>query len=808
MTRIALLTWVLLCPTAALAGQPRAAFALRSSAIVHLRPSGKTLSVRIEKRDLNIYEGPDTLSARLLAPDRSVVASVSMPDDGNASRGGGPTRVPQSETMAVAVAYRGVYILHVQLGSGDQVFGMETNCPHYVIESGIFLNDHTLSGQVWFVPPEGRFSISAEAVHKSGIQEIPLVDGTGRTIHTFSLKAVKEPVVFDVGTEAPRPTKPWGFKIARQDVQINIKGVRHWSPDPKSLFPVNKTASMLTPYSVRAFLMPGQTRRVQFVLSNPTARRARMRVSVGSQDAVSCRLVSPASVVDLKAKATVDAVVALAAAPGAELGSSHTCVVEAEYANDPTAVAAAAVKVTIGRSRMNKPLDLPVVLRPYEHENAQFGYLPRYPCNPPFFDLSNRPHIRNRTGDRDWASAIVTLVDGRWVERPFIPAIKAKYPNFTATRRAAGWHGTKTVFDRDGHWYTLIQIRLATRKSLWVLLHSRDRGETYSVYELPEGTPDIAQWSGHNQQAGPPVILLYTFREPHPGKWASVNSLRLIAVSKSGDGLALGKPVLVSDRCFGTCQHSGDPPPYATRGTRTHIAWGEVDDSGAPGVPTYVATYDHTTGKVGPKVFLTHAPPVNDVHNAPGIVQDSKGYLHVITGAHGAPFYYLRSLKPGDVSGGWTKPEPVLRSGYVDEKSGPKGRGRQTYLALLCDSQDTLHIAYRQWRRGVDPYFPRQLFAALSYQRKPAGQPWEDAKPLVVPPFPGYSIYYHKLTLDRRDRLYLSYSYYSKDQSYRDAIPGQYDYRCVITSADGGRTWKLAETEDFLQGMDADQRGR
>jgi len=276
-----------------------------------------------------------------------------------------------------------------------------------------------------------------------------------------------------------------------------------------------------------------------------------------------------------------------------------------------------------------------------------------------------------------------------------------------------------------------------------------------------------------------------------------VNDLKILLPQKKDGKLVLGEPVLVSDRCIGPCQHSGNPSPTATRDGQTHIVWGEVDDSGASGVPTYAATYSHDTGEVGPKVLLAYAPPVNDVHNAPGICMDSEGYLHAITGSHGQPFKYVRSLKPNNAYSGWTEPEDVLTGGSLDRKTG-KGRGRQTYLALLCDSKDTLHIAFRQWRSGIDEYFDGDLYAALSYQRKKKGQKWEDGRPLVVPPLPSYSIYYHKLTVDRNDRLYLSYSYYTSDTTYQEDLPGQYNNRAVIMSPDGGEKWKLVETDDFL----------
>ena len=416
-----------------------------------------------------------------------------------------------------------------------------------------------------------------------------------------------------------------------------------------------------------------------------------------------------------------------------------------------------------------------------------------------FTDLRNRPYIRMRTGDKNLSTGIFTLQNGNWVEKGFIADIKTKYPGFTRTRQASGWHSTKTAFDAENHLYTCLAIQCADKSYHRLLLYSRNGGDSYQVYELPlgRGVHDIEHWTGHNVCPGPPPVILYSFTGSHPARFCSFHDLFLLFPRKTEAGLDLGEPILVTRNCFGTCQHSGKPAPTVTLGDRTHIVWGEIDDSGVPGVPTYAATYLHREKRMTRKVLLGYGPPVNDVHNAPGICADSRGYLHVMTGAHGAPFYYLRSRKPNDALSGWTDPVPVCKTGYVDDKSGPEGRGRQTYLSLQFDSHDTLHTAFRQWRRNVDPYFGGQIYAALSYQRKPRGRPWEKARPLIVPPLPRYSIYYHNLTHDRRDSLYLSYSYYSVDEAYRNDIPGQYDYRAVITSPDGGTTWKLLETADF-----------
>jgi len=292
-------------------------------------------------------------------------------------------------------------------------------------------------------------------------------------------------------------------------------------------------------------------------------------------------------------------------------------------------------------------------------------------------------------------------------------------------------------------------------------------------------------------------------RAPHAAKFCSWNVLTLIFPKKTADGLELSKPFEITQDCFGYSMHSGGATFITTANGKSHLVWGEAvsENTTLKGVPTYAATYDHATGQMGEKVLMAYAPPVNDVHNAPGIVRDSEGYLHVITGAHGANFYYLRSKKPDDAYGGWTEPQPTLTTGWIEDDG--KERGRQTYLAFVRDSQDTLHIAFRQWRKNKDRHLGGKYFASLSYQRKPKDKPWEDARSLVAAPVSGYGIYYHKLAIDRRDNLYLSYSYFTHQvEPYKTMLAGkQYTFRSMLYSPDRGTTWDLALTEDFKAGM-------
>jgi Neuraminidase (sialidase) len=70
----------------------------------------------------------------------------------------------------------------------------------------------------------------------------------------------------------------------------------------------------------------------------------------------------------------------------------------------------------------------------------------------------------------------------------------------------------------------------------------------------------------------------------------------------------------------------------------------------------------------------------------------------------------------------------------------------------------------------------------------------------VIPVRDNYSIYYHKLTTDRQGRLFLSYSYWTSDETYQGDFPDRHHNRAVVTSADGGKTWKLLETGDLKTG--------
>src|SRR5690606_20874832 len=148
---------------------------------------------------------------------------------------------------------------------------------------------------------------------------------------------------------------------------------------------------------------------------------------------------------------------------------------------------------------------------------------------------------------------------------------------------------------------------------------------------------------------------------------------------------------------------------------------------------------------------------------------------------------------------GWTEPEPVWGTGW--RAASGKEAGGQTYVALVCDPNDTLHLVFRHWQRksGKYPHLEEmegRHYGALAYQRKPKDGAWSVPKTRLIPERDIYAIYYHKLSVNAAGSLFLSTSYMDRVLLDR-ADTGRFVRRMILTSPDGGDTWKFAETPDF-----------
>jgi len=392
-------------------------------------------------------------------------------------------------------------------------------------------------------------------------------------------------------------------------------------------------------------------------------------------------------------------------------GDEWTCHLRATPSDDSGFTTYSTLRVRKGVAPAKSPITMPLVLQAYRHENEQFGYLPNYPVtNQVYFDIDNRPAIAFDKGLWLWR-------EERWVEteavRPF---------------------GTKIAFDARNNTYLI-----GDKGSGPAMLHAPSGSGTFTATSIPiRGAFDIETFSGHNRSDEPPAFICNTFTERDPEiMWHTVNDLNLFVPEMREDGtISLGDPILVSRKSLGAGGHSGIPSTVVSRGDKVHVTWGEATDpeKDVPGVPTYVATYDRKTQALGTPALVGYGPPANDAHNTPGITMDSQGYLHVLVGTHGWTFVYARSLEPNDAGGGWTEPEPL------------GANLQQTYIGLVCDQNDTLHLVFRLWQYDRT-YFPAGNYACLAYMRKESGKSWSEPKPLIVAPFSDYSIFYHRLTI-------------------------------------------------------------
>ena len=445
----------------------------------------------------------------------------------------------------------------------------------------------------------------------------------------------------------------------------------------------------------------------------------------------------------------------------------------------------------------------------------QFGYAPESCQNVVTFNAGNAPTIRSRGASQDDTSFVHRLEGGVWVRHDILQALRDAYPDFAGTINAGGFASDRVDFDVYGRAYTVLTVRVNDEGDFRnVLLASADGCDTWSVVELPFGndTPLLDALDRGNMTSehdtgrllqGPPLVAVWRQTAPWKGEWASLNKMYVVQPVWSQDRLELQKPVLVSTRALGMTQAAGGASFAVTSGDKTFIVYSTVVPRDALRTPTYAATYDHSTNTIGPSTRVAGSRPANDCHATPGICMDAAGTLHVVTGAHDWPFRYASSLVPLTTSS-WTRARDLLTSGYRDRTTDADGKGKQTYLSLVCGPDDVLHVVSRQTRRNTDSHFWGLGYAALVHQSRTPGGAWGEPELVVVPPMSGYSQYYQKLTVDRLGRLLVSCSYFSRRDPPATRRFRRFHHRMVLISEDGGHAWRFATTADFLSGLQAD----
>ena len=765
---------------------------------VYFYASTGELWVEVEKQDLNTGRQKTHLRALLFSPDRRVLDEAWIPDDGRAA-GSGPGPVHRVR-LRTDVERPGVYGLNITVANdryGENMsWGFRTNCQRYLVETSrghrdarheepLVFRSPGREGDVCFLPQSAPFSIEVSGLAQ-GIGALPVYDSTDRVITTLTVSPGDSArYSFPAGT--PRANTPWRLHLPKSQAVVTIDGVTSWSsgysayegkawenlslwtPAMESWFPFHDNRWLLTPYRRIIYAAPGTEGSAEFTIHNNSSGQKHVRLTLEFDRGEKWPATLPTPEETLGAYSSAPVSLSFTVP---EDGDEWTCYVRATVQDETRFSTWSSVTLRRGVAPSDAPIPMPIKLEPYSHENEQFGYLPDYPLdNQVYFDLKNRPFIIAGDG-------IYTLRDTTWVKTA--TARHAVSGKIIPIRPA----GTKVAFDRDNDVYCLGRADGTT-----VLLHSRDHGATFTAWPVPGlGSFDIEQFSGHNLPDGPPPLARFRETAKDPTLfWRSLNDLDLFLPVKKTDGtIEIGNPILVSKLSIGLSVHSGIPSTIVSRENNVHITWGEATDPEAdvPGVPTFVATYDRITGTLGKPALVGYGPPANDIHNTPCITMDSKGYLHVLVGTHGRTFKYARSLAPNNADGGWTDPEDV-------------GPGLlQTYVGMVCDKNDTLHLVFRLWRNDIGPY-PSDYHATLAYMSKRPGGTWSGAQPLIIAPFSDYSIFYHRLTIDRNGSLFLSYDYWSTYWFYRTDHRG--NRRALLMSPDGGVTWKLAPARAIVQ---------
>lgn len=752
------------------------------------------LVIDLQKRDRNVHNRRTDLRALLVTPDRKVVQEVTLPDTGPRD-GNGPL---QHTRLSTLVNHKGIYKLNITISNdryGEEiVWAFRTNCRHYLIETSrghkdarheepIVLLAPEHSGDVCFHPPRDAFAVEIEDLPRS-VKALSVFDASGSTVDTLKVRGGRVTRTFPARVH--RPT-PWRLHLPAQQAVIHIDGVTrwtdddphanmsYWTPHLETFFPLHACRWLLTPYNRNLNVRPGASGAIEFQVRNSSNSPQTVRLAAECGRAADLPVQLSADTVNLGAmeRARVTAHYRMPDSTGED--ESLACRLRATSETYPEVSTYSTLTLRTGTSPVRRPIRLPLVLKPYEHENAQFGFVADCPVeNQVYFDIDNRPFVRTERG-------ISALRDGRWTESDLRNAVSGMEDGVLGTA------STKIAFDGENLLYNVVNVNGQPN-----LLYSADQGHSFSACAIPgrEDCPrtfDIEWFTGHNSSDGPPPILRYSLTgEDVRLFWRKVNDLELFLPEKTSRGLSLGEPILVSDRCIGLSQHSGIPASVVSREGKVHVIWAEATDpdEDVPGVPTYVATIDRETREMGAPALVGYGPPANDVHNSPSITMDSQGYLHALSGTHGCPFPYARSLGSNTADSGWTEP----REAWPD--------ARQTYIGFVCDPEDTLHSAFRLWWNGTS-YFPAGNYATLAHQQRPPGGAWQEPRVLVVPPFSEYSVFYHRLTIDRIGRLFLSYDYFSTYWFYRNDHPDS--RRSLMMSPDRGNTWKLVETADLVE---------
>jgi hypothetical protein len=331
----------------------------------------------------------------------------------------------------------------------------------------------------------------------------------------------------------------------------------------------------------------------------------------------------------------------------------------------------------------------------------------------------------------------------------------------------------RVVFDTACNAYAVVNANYSSLGQSF-LMYSHDGGHSWAAFSIPGTNDPLYTVSLEAPVNGliprsPPALILAEKYDPatngsHPDD--AHRAWLIIPVASASGALTFRGPFLISDHTLCCGGHSGFEAQAVSYRDHVYVAYpGDraVRDpiTNRSGTPQYIQTFSRTSGSflgdpefvgvglVGPKNQPeTPASGLADSHNQTALAIDRSGYIHIVIGGHGSRMTYRRSMRPDDARH-WTAPEvfslrPRDKNDFVDE---------YTYPSLVLDSVGQPQVLAR-W--SGDHYTFRLIY---TYRSTKTGT-WSPQQVLLDPGRAYYGVWYHKLTVDPWDRLFIDYSYY------------------------------------------------
>jgi hypothetical protein len=497
-----------------------------------------------------------------------------------------------------------------------------------------------------------------------------------------------------------------------------------------------------------------------------------------------------------------------------------------------------------GQFEFKKAVNFPIKYKTvFTREREMFGYKPRFMPGMINFTVQNSPVIRcgiNPPAEPGQNHA--SFPSEFFSEKNYIQYLNAEDSWTTSTRHiaairdylrlkpeeklflAAGERCADAIeFDKQGDAYTLVKTKYfkdGNRFFASFLLYSNNNLKTWQVYPLNGKLMRLEPYRPNSDCSKPPVVTITKSGIARGG-------ITLVIPEKTKSGkLRITKTIrLVPDsvKALTVDTMAGAGSQCVSSKDKIFVVYMSVEALlGKKGTPQYIVSYDRKTGKIEGPLLLGVSGHRVDGHNYPVIDIDERGYLHVLGGTHWHGVPHWTSKKPNSISCGWTKPKFI--AGRDDASYSLSGI---TYLGFIICKDGSMHLVARgrsstlEKQSALNPRI-RIIDYALIYFRKLPGKAWEKRRDLVVPAWKRYCNWYHKISIDRKGNLFLTYYYIAL---WLDQVPSAQKEYCkkwekelngkktflpgdvlahdpvLISSEDNGISWKLTTTQDFINNL-------